>query len=126
VVIDDAHDVARVPGGLAAWEANRRATRPGTGAGGATPRGRRGDTRVRPDPSERRRSPSTLARLMREAEKEQASLERRRDRLAAALAEVDPADHAALAEAGRELAEVEAALAAAEERWLELGTELEG
>ncbi|MCB0970195.1 MAG: ABC-F family ATP-binding cassette domain-containing protein, partial [Acidimicrobiales bacterium] len=125
VVVDDDRDVERVPGGLAAWEASWLAARSSGGAGGTTPRARRGDTRVRPDPGEKRRSPSTLARLMREAEKEQASLERRRDRLTAELADVDPADHVALAERGRELAGVEAELAAAEERWLELGTELE-
>jgi glycosyltransferase involved in cell wall biosynthesis len=44
--------------------------------------------------------------------------------LAAALAAVDPADHAALAATAQALADAEAALAAAEERWLELSEEL--
>ena len=49
---------------------------------------------------------------------------RRRDRLIGELAAAG-ADHQAMTRLGRELAGVEAELAAAEERWLELGVELE-
>jgi hypothetical protein len=62
---------------------------------------------------------------MREAEKELRRLERQRDRAVEALGEVDPADHAALAGAGQAVADAEAAVAEVEERWLELGAELE-
>ena len=70
------------------------------------------------------RSPSTLRRLLRETEKEIAALERRRDGLIAELAAAG-ADHEAMTRLGHELAAVEAELAAAEERWLALGEELE-
>ena len=46
-----------------------------------------------------------------------------RDRLAAVVA-AGGADHVALAEAARELADAEASLAEAEQRWLELAEEL--
>ncbi|HEX2047153.1 MAG TPA: ABC-F family ATP-binding cassette domain-containing protein [Acidimicrobiales bacterium] len=70
------------------------------------------------------RSPSTLRRLIGAAEREMAEAEAARDRLAAELAAVDPADHVALAAAAQALADAEAALSAAEERWLELSDEL--
>jgi hypothetical protein len=50
--------------------------------------------------------------------------EARRDRLAAELGAADPADHQALAAAAQALAQAEAALGAAEERWLALSDEL--
>jgi ATP-binding cassette subfamily F protein uup len=70
------------------------------------------------------RSPSTLRRLIGVAEREMAEAEATRDRLAAKLAALDPADHGALAAAAQALADAEAALGAAEERWLELSDEL--
>ena len=54
------------------------------------------------------------------------SLERRRETLTVELAAADPSDHLALAEAGRQLAEVDAELAAAEDEWLALAEEAEG
>ncbi len=53
-----------------------------------------------------------------------AEAEARRDRLAAELAAHDPADHVALTATAQALAEAEADLGAAEERWLELSEEL--
>jgi hypothetical protein len=58
------------------------------------------------------------------AEREMAEAEARRDRVAAALAGTDPADHVGLDVAARALAEAEAALNAAEEHWLSLSDEL--
>ncbi|HEV2758393.1 MAG TPA: ABC-F family ATP-binding cassette domain-containing protein [Acidimicrobiales bacterium] len=70
------------------------------------------------------RSASTLRRLIGVAERAMADAEAERDRLAAALGAVDPGDHVGLAAAARALADAEAALGAAEERWLELSEEL--
>jgi ATP-binding cassette subfamily F protein uup len=70
------------------------------------------------------RSPWTLQRLLGQAEREVEKLAGRRDALVAELASAGT-DHEALARVGAELAAAEAALAAAEERWLELGSELE-
>jgi hypothetical protein len=73
------------------------------------------------------RSPSTLRNLIREADKELARLERERTKLEAELvAAAEAVDHEALTRLGAALADVQARQAAAEERWLELGTELEG
>ena len=77
-------------------------------------------------PGSKGRSPSTLRHLMKDAEKEMVKLGRQRDRAAAALETVDAADHQALAAAGRTLAEAEAALGHAEERWLALGEQADG
>ncbi len=81
-----------------------------------------------PGPGEARpvkpRSPSTVRRLLGLAERGMADAESRRDRLAAELAAADPADHQALAASAQALAEAEAALGAAEERWLALSEEL--
>ncbi|HET7721603.1 MAG TPA: ABC-F family ATP-binding cassette domain-containing protein [Acidimicrobiales bacterium] len=70
------------------------------------------------------RSASTLRRLIGVAERAMAEAEARRDRLAAELAAHDPADHVALTATAQALAEAEANLGAAEERWLELSEEL--
>jgi len=146
IVIDDHHDAERVPGGYAAWEAARRVRRTDRSAGGAAPGGRRPGGRTAavppagpraeragasaaepgPDGAPARRSPSTLRHLTRDAEKAMVRAERRRDRLVEALGAVDPSDHLAYGEAGRELAEAEAALAEAEEAWLALVDEADG
>jgi ATP-binding cassette subfamily F protein uup len=70
------------------------------------------------------RSPWTLQRLLGQAEREVEKLTGRRDELVAELAAAGT-DHEALARIGADIAAVEADLAAAEERWLELGSELE-
>jgi ABC transport system ATP-binding/permease protein len=53
-----------------------------------------------------------------------AEAEAARDRLAAELAALDPADHVGLAATAQALAEAEQTLGATEERWLELSEEL--
>jgi Uup-like ABC transporter family protein len=65
-----------------------------------------------------------LRHLIRQAEKELATLERRRGRLADDLADAG-ADRDALASIGTELAAVEAELADVEQRWLALAVEAE-
>nr|MBA2282787.1 hypothetical protein [Acidimicrobiia bacterium] len=69
------------------------------------------------------RSPSTLRRLLKDVEKELAALRRKQARLTEAL--IGVVDHEALARTGAELAEIDAAVAAAEERWLGAATELD-
>ncbi|MCU1370852.1 MAG: putative transporter ATP-binding protein, partial [Ilumatobacteraceae bacterium] len=122
VVIDDTHDVERLPGGYATWEQSRRhdARSPAPKAG---PKAEAATTAA---PSAKARTPSTLNRLMRDTEKEMRKLDKKRSALARELAAVDGADHVALAAAGQQLAAVDAQLAETEERWLALGEELEG
>ncbi len=81
-------------------------------------------TKAEAPPQPKPRSASTLRRLIGVAERAMADAERERDRLAAALGAVDPGDHVALAAAAQALADAEAALSAAEERWLNLSEEL--
>ncbi|CAN5773377.1 ABC-F family ATP-binding cassette domain-containing protein [soil metagenome] len=151
IVIDDDRDAERVPGGYAAWEADRRSRRPSKAAarsggrrmGSATGAEAGGRPDRRParsavgsatgsaatDPTTdagSRRSPGTLRHLMKEADKKMAMRQRQRDRLAAALAEADVGDHQRLAAAGRDLADAEAALAGAEATWLALADEADG
>jgi ABC transport system ATP-binding/permease protein len=135
LVIDENHPGRRLPGGYAAWEAARRArrtrgravaTRSGvaeTKKGGPKAARRQGETAGSGGPRARR-SPSTLRRLIREAEKEMASLERRRGQVADDLAGAG-ADRDALAAIGTELAAVDAELADVEQRWLALAVEAE-
>jgi ATP-binding cassette subfamily F protein uup len=75
-------------------------------------------------PAPKPRSASTLRRLIGVAERAMAEAEATRDRLAAELAALDPADHVALTATAQALAEAEDTLGAAEERWLELLEEL--
>ena len=134
VVIDEDHPGRRLPEGYAAWETARRARRTrgravatrssvaaakGTGDDGR----RRGETPPAGD-GPARRSPSRLRYLIRETEKELATLERRRDRLTDDLVEAGT-DRDALASIGTELAVVEAELADVEQRWLALAVEAE-
>jgi ATP-binding cassette subfamily F protein uup len=142
VAIDHEHDVERLPGGYAAWEAARHlrrspqrataATRDTAAASTAATSSTTAEPSTAPTTAAppvatgpKPRSSSTLNRLMREAEKDLRRLERARDRAAEALGSVDPTDHQALAAAGQALADAEAAVAETEERWLELGAELE-
>ncbi|MFV0309932.1 MAG: ABC-F family ATP-binding cassette domain-containing protein [Desertimonas sp.] len=119
LVIDDRHPGRRVPGGVGGWEARRglrgasRPVAPASSSSG-TPRRRQASGR----------SPSTLRRLLRETDKELATLERRRTRLHADLVAAG-ADHETLRRLGDELTTLDAEIAAVEERWLALGTELE-
>jgi ATP-binding cassette subfamily F protein uup len=138
IVIDGAHDAERVPGGYAAWEAARRAAHAGGGraraqaVGGTTPKtakptstGAVAHAAASAD-APKKRSPSTLRHLTKDAEKAMAKAEKQRDKALAALGEVDPSDHQAYGDAGHRLADAEAVLAAAEEAWLALVDEADG
>ncbi|MEZ5280668.1 MAG: ABC-F family ATP-binding cassette domain-containing protein [Acidimicrobiales bacterium] len=71
----------------------------------------------------KKRTPSTLRRLIAKVEADMAALEGRRDELESELASTT--DHVAAAELGNRLSEVIDSLGAAEEQWLELSGELE-
>ncbi|MFT3851853.1 MAG: ABC-F family ATP-binding cassette domain-containing protein [Ilumatobacteraceae bacterium] len=117
LAIDEQHPGRLVPGGLPGWEAGR----------GGAPSASSGSAKRGMAPARQRaagRSPSTLRRLLRDAEQELAGHERRRERLLADLAAAG-SNHVAIARVGQELADTETALAATEERWLDLATELE-
>jgi ATP-binding cassette subfamily F protein uup len=90
----------------------------GPPAGPATGRAREAAPRA----TGRRRSQSTLDRLMRNAEREVATLTAERDALAESLTAAG-SDHEALARISHDLADVQARLDAAEERWLTLAEE---
>ncbi len=111
-----------VAGGLAAWLASATAT-PARPASGRPEPVRVASGRVRDAPGEARRSPSTLGRLLREADKDLAAAVRRRDALLATLAA--ERDHRELARLGGELAGAESTLAEVEKRWLNLAEEAE-
>ncbi|MEO1063059.1 MAG: ABC-F family ATP-binding cassette domain-containing protein [Actinomycetota bacterium] len=72
-----------------------------------------------------RRSPSHLRKLIAAAERELEELTVRRDDLAASVADPD-LDHGARSALAEELGTVDASIESAEERWLELSTEMEG
>jgi ATP-binding cassette subfamily F protein uup len=120
LAIDDRRPGRRVPGGFAAWEGQRSIAAPPLNAGSVP--ATRAAPAARQPPA--RRSPSTLRRLLRDAEKEIATHERRRDKLTDELVAAAN-DHLLLARLGHELAAAESALTATEERWLELSAELE-
>ncbi len=141
VIVLDGHGRAgKVPGGYAAYEADRRARRQpgrtgrvggiGVGVGGSREdRSRTGAVRPitsggRPPRDRDGRSPSTLRHLLRRAEGE---MHRLQDHQATLQAELTAAagDHMALARVGEELAVVTGELAAAEEAWLALAEEAE-
>ena len=118
--------VRRAPGGFAAWDRARRArgATPTPPPPAPTPASATATT-PGAKPDAKRRSPSTLHRLLKQAEREVADLERRRDALHAALVDAG-GDHVELARLGTELAGVVDALATAEEHWLALAEEAEG
>ncbi|MGE0880150.1 MAG: ABC-F family ATP-binding cassette domain-containing protein [Acidimicrobiia bacterium] len=76
-------------------------------------------------PKEKTRTPSTLRRLIAEAERSIAKLMAKRETLSEQLS-VAGSDYAALSRIGQELSDIEIELASAEDRWLELSSELEG
>jgi ATP-binding cassette subfamily F protein uup len=131
IVIDEQHPGRRVPGGYAAWEAQRRAARARGRATTSSPTPRPGasspprrDGRRPANDAPTTPTPSTMRRRMRETERDMAALERRRDRLGAELARAAQ-DRDELARIGTELATVEQDLAEAEARWLVLAEGLE-
>jgi ATP-binding cassette subfamily F protein 3 len=96
------------------------AAAPSTNGGATAP------TRNRPDPTARRQKLAPLRRELKEIERGIEQAERRKRELAGALA--DPATFAepeAGERAARELREVEARLGRLEERWLEVGDEID-
>ena len=117
LVLDGTGFIGRLPGGYAEWEKTWRHT-----TGASPSKQAMGDTRP-PKPTTKR-SPSTLHRLMRDAEKALAAAERSRDKLVAEL-EASGNDHAALRRIGVALTEAEATIRAQEEEWLALGAEAE-
>jgi ATP-binding cassette subfamily F protein uup len=131
LVLDGRGFAGRRPGGYAAWDAERRATTGGRSArsvtGASTPAGSTRREAARPRPSGGpQRTPSTLRRLLKEAEKELAKHEKARARVEVEVHEAAAAgDHAALARLGGELTDLQAKVAEVEERWLALGEELE-
>jgi ATP-binding cassette subfamily F protein uup len=74
-------------------------------------------------PTGKLRSPSTLRRLLRLAEQQMSEAETERDRLVALMSSVST-DHTALTKLAHSLADTEARLTEAEERWLAIGEEL--
>ncbi len=103
--------------------AARRQGGTGTGGTGGTA-GRKVSAETRAAKPAVGRSASTLRHLLKEAEKDLAKLARQREKLAEQLVSAGN-DHTELARVGTELAAVDAAIAAAEERWLEVAAEAE-
>jgi ABC transport system ATP-binding/permease protein len=123
VVLDGAGRAGRRPGGYAAWEEERRAAR-SRGSAVSTPRVQ---PRTRSEPKGSRpagRSRSTVRRELGAAERELERLQARHDELTDEVAEAGT-DHQVLAQIGAELAAVDQARRAAEDRWLELSEELD-
>ncbi|HWL42537.1 MAG TPA: ABC-F family ATP-binding cassette domain-containing protein [Ilumatobacter sp.] len=113
LVIDEHLPGRRVPGGFGAWSATRAAAPPRPAPAGPAPAPRPADA-GRPE----------LARRLRELDKQLAVLTRRRtvlaDELTAAGTDVDK-----LRAAGTAVAEADTEIAATEELWLELSTQLD-
>jgi ATP-binding cassette subfamily F protein uup len=140
VLVLDGHGRATIaPGGYAGYAASRRAA-PAPDGGRSTPSvesrptlAPAGGSGVASGPvpapvpaaPAKLRSPSTLRRLIGQAEREMANAAAARDCLADRLA-AGTNDPGALAEISHDLAEAEARLAHAEERWLALAEELGG
>jgi ABC transport system ATP-binding/permease protein len=119
VIMDGSRQVGRWPGGLAAWEEQRRSQRSEPGRKKRSS----GGSQV-PASDGRLRSPSTLRHLTRQVEKEMNRLEADRARLEDELVAAG-ADHRRLAELGEELARSGERLRELEERWLALAEEAE-
>ena len=129
VALDGTGRATEVPGGYAAWWEARRDRRrgPTAAAVGTRPDGRDAPSTSRSSEPTRpsgRRSPSTLRRLLAGVEREIEALDRRRTELADELVAAG-SDRDALAEAGLAAAEVDAAVADAESRWVDLAEEAE-
>ncbi len=116
VAVGEDGSVTGVPGGVAGWLARRE--EPATAPGPSAPA-----PAARPARPARPAGAAPVQRLLRQAEKEMASLQRRRDQLAAELA--GAGDHLEMARVGAELAEAQRGLEETEERWLALAEEAE-
>lgn len=121
LVIDD-QMARRWPGGYAGWLADRE------GVANVRTLDTSGVPKAAAKPRERsesaHRSRSTVRHELKTAEKDMARLEKRVEQLRNQLVEAGT-DHEAIARVGSALADEEAALNEAEERWLERTTELE-
>ncbi|MFP5319909.1 MAG: ABC-F family ATP-binding cassette domain-containing protein [Acidimicrobiia bacterium] len=123
LVLDGGGAAVLTPGGFAAYDAARR--RPRAKGASAAPR-------VAPAPSPaparpaapKPRSPSTLRRLLAQAERELEAATAARDALSARLTTDPPSDHVTLAALAQDLAAAETRLVEVEERWLALAEEL--
>ena len=128
VALDGTGRATEVPGGYAAWEEARRGRRRGPAAAAVGRREGSGGSPTSPSPRPARppgaRSASTLRRLLAGVEREVEALDRRRTELAEELVAAG-SDRDALAEAGQAAAEVDAAIADAESRWVDLAEEAE-
>jgi hypothetical protein len=128
VAMEDDGTVSEVPGGVAGWVARvGRGNGPVAAAAAApvparaAPATKRPTTKSRPGATGGDEVP--VGRLMRDAEKNMARLQRQRDRVEEALTVA--VDHQDMTRLGRELAEVQSALDEAEEAWLALALEAE-
>ncbi len=129
LVLDGHGRASLAPGGYAGYAASRSApgprgtTRPTAGPSPVAHGNDRPANGARPPA--KLRSPSTLRRLVGLAERDIAELEAERDRLVGQLA-AGNVDHTVVTETAHSLADAEARLAQAEERWLLLSEELGG
>ncbi len=120
LVIDDGR-ARRWPGGYAGWLEDRRQVAPS----GSSRRSEGARSAPSPGMDETRpRSRSTVRHELKTAERSMSRLEEEVAELRSALDEAGT-DHEVLARVGRELAGREQELSQAEERWLELSTEIE-
>jgi len=119
LAIDDRHPGRRVPGGFGAWERARhlRSDQPAR-----TSTDKPALPTAAKQPPRAAGARSTLARRLRDADKEVVTLTARRGRLLQELATA-ASDHVALRRLSTDLAALDAVLAAAEEHWLDLATE---
>ena len=128
LALDETGHIRAIRGGVAAWLAQRTAAAAASTARPSAGRNapRVSAPRVSPPPVPRpasTRSPSTLRRLLSQAERSVAATTKRRDALVQQLAA--PSDHRQLERLGSELTVVQAELHRAEESWLELAAEAE-
>jgi ATP-binding cassette subfamily F protein uup len=122
LALDGRGGAALVRGGYAGWRAEHDRHR---AEEAAARRAERATTPAAPTARPAKgRSPSTLRRLLADAERSVARATDERDALLGRLAEVG-GDHLALAQVGEALAKAEHDLADAEERWLSLAAEAE-
>jgi ATP-binding cassette subfamily F protein uup len=119
-----------IRGGVSGWLAEREAARNKPGAP-STPKAASGPRPPTPSATVGRgpasgRSPSTLRRLIAQAEKDLAAATTRRDKLVVELGSADATDHVSFTKLTTGLAEAEVAVSSAEEAWLALADEAEG
>ncbi len=111
----------RWPGGYEQWLEDRTTSGTRGSVASSTVPGKRPKAAERPSTG---RSHSTVRHELKAAEKDMTRLEKARERLDRELVEAGT-DHVQLASVGEAIAVNDAAVAACEERWLELSEELE-